>query len=89
MCTAQQYSGELQLILKQLKGRNHRLVHDTQDIAQYLKANRNEKELSELLMEMAEALKKAEDLAKQAITLVEEKEVQEQAQSSPTITVFS
>ncbi|QGG48460.1 hypothetical protein [Heliorestis convoluta] len=88
MCTTETYSGELQLILKQLRGRNHRLFHDTEEVAQYFQSRRNEEELAQLLHQMADKLQEAEKIALRAIALLEEKEATERERVTPTITRF-
>ncbi|MBM7865731.1 hypothetical protein GTO89_02880 [Heliobacterium gestii] len=90
MCTPGTFSNEMQLLIRQLKGRTHRLFHDAQDVAVYLKENRQEIELAELLGQMAVALKEAETAAARAMELAASRQQAAEAQRpSPTATVFN
>ncbi|MZP29721.1 hypothetical protein GTO91_08385 [Heliobacterium undosum] len=90
MCTPGSFSNELQLLIRQMKGRTHRLFHDAKDVADYLKDNRQEVELAELLEQMATALKEAENAAARAMDLAASRQEAVEAQRpSPTATVFN
>ncbi|MTV48797.1 hypothetical protein GJ688_07360 [Heliobacillus mobilis] len=89
MCTPGTFSNEIQLIIRQLKGRNHRLFHDSQDVAKYLREYRQDKIVAELLDEMTLMLKEAEKLAAKALEAVEQQQAEAEQRTMPTVTLFN
>ncbi|MCW2278944.1 hypothetical protein [Heliophilum fasciatum] len=85
MCTPETFFTELQLVLKQLRGRCHRLYHDTDDVAVYLQEGRQDWAMADLLREAAQKLQQAEQLVVKAQELAEERRNEVQPRVTATI----